>query len=215
MADTSIDLAKNVIINYKDITSWILLVIIIIIGFINYRKDVILSKKIESFKADLTKKEIKFTRHTELQIECLKGMYDHIVTLHFSFVNFLNPPYKTHELLEKQIETFPSDFDQTINFTHRNKILLPEEVTIQMRILHEKYRRIYEICRDETAILGATREYEGPFNSFHEFITKHGEENYITARIENLKKQPDIKTFENDVVKLRELIENYFKTLVS
>lgn len=215
MADTSIELAKNVIVNYKDITSWTLLLIAIIIGFVNYRKDVMLSKKIESFKADLTKKEIKFTRHTELQIETLKLLYNHVVTLHFTFLNFLNPPYKTHELLEKQIETFPKDFDETLNFTHRNKILLPDEITTQIRVLHDKYARIYEVCRDETAILGATREYQGPANSFHKFITNDGEENYLASRIENLKKHPDIQTFESEIKNLRELIENYFKTLVS
>ncbi len=215
MADTSIDLAKNVIVNYKDITSWILLTIIIIIGFINYSKDVSLAKKIESFKADLSKKEIKFTRHTELQIECLKGMYDLVVTLHFSFSNFSNPPYKTFELLQKQIEIFQSDFNKTITFTHRNKILLTDEIIEKIRVVHDKFNKIDEVCKDEIALLLTIQEYDDPTNSYHLYLTSIGEENYIAGRIEELNKNEDVQTFESDIKKLREQIENYFKTLVS
>ena len=215
MTDSSLELTKNVIVNYKDITSWILLGIILIFAYVNYRKDAALAEKIESFKAELTKKEIKFTRHSELQIECLKNLYDLVVTLHFSFVNLSNPPYKKHELLQKQIETFQSDFDKTITFTHRNKILLTDEITAQIRIVHDKYRKIYEVCREEIFLLLSIQEFNDPTNTYYLYITTVGEEKFIKGRIENLNKNPDIQTFEADLLKLRELIENYFKTLVS
>lgn len=137
MADIPIDLAKNVIVNYKDITSWILLGIILILTCINYFKELKLSKTVESFKADLTKKEIKFTRHTELQIECLKKLYDLVVSFHFSFLNFSEPPYKTHEWMLKNIRTLKTNFDSTLIFFHRNKILLTDEIIAQIGIIHE------------------------------------------------------------------------------
>ncbi|MEL1240392.1 hypothetical protein [Flavobacterium flavipallidum] len=215
MSETTIDITKNVLVNYKDITNWFLLIVIIVIGGINYRKDILLSKKIESFKADLTKREIKFTRHTELQIECLKALYDQIVTLHFSFTNFTNPPYNTHELLQKQIETFHFEFDKTLIFTHRNKILLTDEITNKMKVLHEKYKRINEVSRDEIILLTSILEYPDPNNTQYHYITTAGEENFIKQRIEKLRKLPDVQTFENDIKELREEIEIYFKTLVS
>nr|WP_199002163.1 hypothetical protein [Flavobacterium sp. ASV13] len=215
MADIPIDLAKNVIVNYKDITSWILLGIILILTCINYFKELKLSKTVESFKADLTKKEIKFTRHTELQIECLKKLYDLVVSFHFSFLNFSEPPYKTHEWMLKNIRTLKTNFDSTLIFFHRNKILLTDEIIAQIGIIHEKFKRIEVLCRTETDNLYEAEEYYGSSDSQILYTTPENEVDYIKGRIETLNKNSDIQTFEADIKKLRAEIENYFRTLVN
>lgn len=215
MTDTPVEIAKNVIVNYKDITSWILIGIVIIIGIVNYRKDVLLSKKIESFKAELNKNEIKFTRHTELQIECLKKMYDLVVMFHFSFSNFSNPRYKTHEWLQKSIRTLETNFDNTIIFSHRNKILLTDSIIEQVGVIHEKFKKIEILCRKETDDLDEIENYHGTSDPQILYDTPEDEVNYIKGRIEKLNKNTDIQTFEADIKKLRSEIENYFKTLVS
>ncbi|MCD0475410.1 hypothetical protein LPB87_13515 [Flavobacterium sp. EDS] len=215
MIETTTELAKNVIVDYKDVTSWILLLVLIVIGIVNYLKNISLTKAIETFKSDLTKKEFKFTRHAELQIECLKKMYDLVVSFHFSFTNLIAPSYKTHEDLQKNIESFQVNFLHVINYSHRNKILLTDEIVKQIRIIHEKFKKIDALCRLETGLLSEIEEHHGSSDPQVLYQTSEAEVEYIKLRIKKLNENVDVKFYEADIEKLRELIENYFKKLVA
>lgn len=215
MADTPVELAKDVIVNYKDITSWGLLLTSILIGYINYRKDVSLAKKIESFKAELNKNEIKFTRHTELQIESLKQMYDLVVSFHFSFTNFSRPQYKTHDSLQKNIRTLQASFIKTMTFSNRSKILITDEIIEQVKIVNDKFNRIEELLVEEINSLLEVEEHNGSNDPQYIYGTPENEVGSIDKRIKKLNENVDVQTFEADILKLRKEIENYFKTLVS
>lgn len=214
MADTPIELAKNVIVDYKDDTSWILIIIVIASGIIQYLQNLSLAKTVETFKSDLSKKEIKFTRHTELQIECLIKMYDFVVSYHFSFCELSSPIYFTHDILKSNINIFQSNFLQTINYCHRNKILLTEEIIEQIRMIYEKFKRIEVLCRSEFEFLSQFEEQKGSIDPQILYGYADEEVLFIKSRVKKLNDDEDIKTYEEDIKKLRELIENYFKQLV-
>ena len=105
MADTT-EYVKDILSDYKEHMSWILLVYAVITAIIQYYQNVRLAKKVEKYKNELAKNEIKFTRHTELQIETLKQLYDSVVKIHFSFTELKTPTDKTHEALHKNMKTF-------------------------------------------------------------------------------------------------------------
>lgn len=215
MEDASIELAKNVVVNYKDVTSWILLAVIIIIGIVRYFQSVKLSKTIETFKAELSKKEIKFTRHTELQIECLKKMYDMVVAYHYSFMHFTKPSYLSHNLLKSNLTRFQETYALTIQYCHRNRILLTDEITAQAKILQEKSEKIEKVCIVEYNLL-IEREDQGGSQTDMQRIygTSENEIKEVSHAVIRINANDDVKSFEGEIIKLRELIENYFKQLV-
>lgn len=105
------------------------------------------------FKAEFSKKEIKFTRHTELQIECLKKMYDYVVAYHYSFTNFTKLSYFSHNLLKSNLTRFQEAYALTIQYCHRNRILLTDKITAQAKILQEKSKKIEKVCIMEYNLL--------------------------------------------------------------
>lgn len=215
MKEASIDLVKNVALNYKDIMSWFLLVVIIIIEIVRYKQNVKLAKTVESYKFDLSKSEIKFTRHTELQIECLKKQYDLLVTFHFSYSSLVKLGDKQHHWFKLKMKEFRDDFSDTLTFSHRNRILLPDEITAQLRIIHEKFKGIEDLLDAEAKSLGDLEDAHSTYNPQEIYRTEQNEIAYISGRIEKLNQEEDIRTFEVDLELLRKLIEDYFKKLVS
>ncbi len=215
MTKSTPELIEDILGEYKEYMSWILLVFVIISALLQLFLNWLLASKIEKYKNDLTKGEIKFTRHTEMQIECLKKMYDILVTFHFSFSNLIKPPYLTHETLQNNIKSFQVNFLHTVNFCHRNKILLTDEIVKKIGIVHEKFNKIDVLCRLETDELSAIEDYFGSLEPQVLYKNPEDEVEYIKLRIIKLNENNDVKSYEADIKELRELIENYFKQLVS
>jgi hypothetical protein len=212
MADNSIDLAKNVIVNYKDVTSWILLIILIIISIVNYKKNISLAKTVEKFKSDLTKKEIKFTRHTEMQIECLRNFYELAVTLHFSFINL--QVREEINSLKAAITDLNTNFQNLLFFSHRNRILLPEEIAKQYKIVNTKFNTLNSLSKKELSELFWLEERNLNANVESIYDDQKNEKTEVKKIITKLKTNTDVTDLEVEIQKLRRLIEDYFKQLV-
>jgi hypothetical protein len=212
MADIMNEVVKNVVVDYKDITSWILLVIVIVTGIFQYLQNVRLAKTVEKFKGDLAKNQVRFTRHSELQIECLKNYYDLIVTLHFGYT--LVQSKKDHHGLKKCIKTTQDDFLKVLFYSHRNRILLTDEIVTQFQIVHEKFKIWNSLTSIELNEMDGLEDYECSSDVERIYKNSDVQINSIKQRIKNLNKNKDIKTIENEILMLRKLIENYFKQLV-
>lgn len=163
MPQTPTESIQKLIENPADKTSWILIIIAILINLYQLLQNKRLEKTLEKFKNDLAKNQFKFTRYTELQIESLKNMYDQVVEFHFAFTNLTQPRYKTHDSLKSNIILFQDTFNDMITFGHKNKILLPEDFVIQIRKIHLKFNKIDTLCRNEFYRLN---QLEDDFNSF-------------------------------------------------
>lgn len=209
---SEIEIGKSIIENPGDLTSWFLLLIVIGIGIVNYFKNRSLGNKIEAFKSELNKKEVKFTRHTELQIECLKKFYDHLVTVDYSF-HKINKVEK-HQQLKDYIKDSKKTFVDLIFYTHRNKILLTEEMVDQFIILHEKFLLWSEITSIDYDDLIWREENERSADPNRIYGNEQLEFESIKDKIEKIYSNKDIKDIRQDLSKLRSLVEDYFKDLV-
>lgn len=218
MSKTTPELVEDILSNYKENMSWILLVFAIFSALLSaslqYVQNLKLAKKVEEYKNELSQKELKFTRHTEMQIECLKKMYDQVVTFHFSFTNLINPIYKTHGSLKKNIKSFQDIFNQTMHYSHRNKILLTEDIIKQIGIIHTKFKKIEILCRSEYDNLNQLEDHNNTDEAQYLYTTEIEEVEFIQLAIERLNENQDVKSFEAEILKLRASIENYFKKLV-
>nr|WP_294926681.1 hypothetical protein [uncultured Flavobacterium sp.] len=143
MAQTVTDPIQKVVEDPTDKTAWILICIAILINLYQLWQNKMIAKTVEKFKDDLVKSQYKFTRHTELQIECLKKYYDLIVTLHFSYQLFQNK--ENHDGFKKSIKQIQDDFLKVLFFSNRNKILLTAEILEQYRIVYTKFQTWNEL----------------------------------------------------------------------
>ncbi|MDR6760272.1 hypothetical protein J2Y38_000451 [Flavobacterium sp. 2755] len=219
MAKTTPELVEEILSNYKENMSWILLAFALLSTLVSttlqYFQNWKLSQKVEAYKNQLAKSEIKFTRHTELQIETLKQLYDLVVKIHFSFTELKTPMDKTHEALHKNMKTFQAVCYETAIYVHRNKILLTDDIMAQFRVFHNKYREIEKLCILESEELVRIEDINGSFDPQILYGSQERENEYINSRLQILNDNSDVSTFEDDILKLRELIENYFKKLVA
>jgi hypothetical protein len=214
MAETSIEFAKNVIINYKDITSWILLGIILIFAFINYKKEAALAKEIEKIKSELSKKEIKFTRHTEMQIECLKTMYEMLVSYHYELTKLLYPKEANIDSFKKSIETSRNTFYELIMFCQRNRILLTDSIVIQFRLVHNKFNEHKKFIEIEEKAISNLEDLNQTKDPNYLYGTAEIEGQHVINHLKSISDKFNTTEYEDEVQNLREIIENYFKNLV-
>jgi hypothetical protein len=219
MAKTTPELIEEILSNYKENMSWILLTFAVLSTLVStalqYFQNLKLSKKVEAYKNQLAKSEIKFTRHTELQIETLKQLYDLVVKIHFSFTELKTPVDKTHEALHKNMKIFQAVCYETVIYTHRNKILLTDDILDQFRVVHDKYRKVEKLCILESEELVRIEDINGSYDPQILYGSQERENEYINSRLNMLNNNFNVSTFEDDISKLREIIENYFKKLVS
>ncbi|WP_339919582.1 hypothetical protein [uncultured Flavobacterium sp.] len=199
---------------YKQFMIWILLGFAILIILSQYIYNLRLSKKIETFKGELKRNEITFSRYSELQIECLKIMYNHVVDLHFSFNNLLHPQFQTHDYLKEKIKSLIVAFNANMNYYHRNKILLTDDIIAQIEIVHKKFNLIKIILKGQLHSLSDLEELNESVNPQEIYGDPETEVSQISDRIKELNKNSEISTFEKDVKKMRTLVEKYFKELI-
>jgi hypothetical protein len=214
MADTT-EYVKDILSDYKEHMSWVLLGYATITASLQYYQNVRLAKKVEKYKNELAKNEIKFSRHSEMQIECLKNMYEILVESHYSLNGLLNPIHFTHHSFKKNVVLIKNNFAKLIDFTHRNRILITDEIIEQFKIVHSKFQTLDSLCADEVNDLIGLEDYECSSEPERIYKNPQKEIESIKERIIKLKKNPDIQTIDNETVKLRKSIETYFKELVS
>lgn len=219
MAKTTPELVEEILSNYKENMSWILFIFALLstlaTATLQYFQNLKLSKKVEAYKNQLAKSEIKFTRHTELQIETLKQLYDLVVKIHFSFTELKTPIDKTHEALHKNMKIFQAVCYETVIYTHRNKILLTDDILAQFRVVNDKYKEVEKLCILESEELVRIEDINMSYDPQILYGSQERENEYINSRLKLLNDNFNVSTFEDDISKLREVIENYFKKLVA
>lgn len=215
MTKTTPELVEEILSNYKENMSLILLSFALLSTLVSaalqYFQNWKLSEKVEAYKNQLAKSEIKFTRYTELQIETFKQLYDLVVKIHFSLLELKTPMDKTHEALHKNMKTFQAVCYENVIYFHRNKILLTDE----FRVVHNKFREIEKLCILESEELVRIEDINGSFDPQILYGSKEKENEYIKSRLKMLNDNSYVSTFEDDILKLREVIETYFKKLVT
>lgn len=192
---------------------YVFLLFIIISSLIPILQNWFVNKKIENLRNELKRSEIKFNRHVEMQIECLKTLYDKLVDFHFSFHHLTNPDYLTHSSLKININNLLEIFSSNMNYFHRNRILLPEELIAQIGIVHNKMKINKKVLREELVDLSDVEERSSSEDPQVIYGDGDIEVTSIKNRLEKLNLNESMKTTEAEIIKLRRLVENYFQQL--
>ena len=200
---------------YEQYHKYALLSIIIIIAAFQIWQAVIVSKKIEKFKNDLKRSEIKFSRFQNMQIDALKAIYDQIVTFHYANHRLINLSVFTHESLKSHIIDWDEQGSKFIDFIHRERILMPPNLVNEFKEFETVMRKISTRLGEESLGLKSleddyqTDDVQTLYGNYEDEVAS------VKQRWTKLMINEDVKNSEDSFHKVRKSVEKYFGELIN
>ncbi len=197
--------------DYKKYHLVILICLVIIIALIQIIHSIWVTRKIEKFKTELKKSEIKFSRHNELQINSLREIYHRLVS--FQLANNLifksKPRTVGHLKYKNRINGWIKSYIECADEFAKEKILLTTELKVLFGRTLKDFEEVKDILLSERESLDYLEMlYEGNWYEMYDF--EENELYKISDKIDKLKNKESIKNSENNIRELREKIESEF-----
>ena len=197
--------------DYKNYHLWILIGFTLLIGATQILQTLWISKRLERFKNQLKKSEIKFSRYSELQINALRSIYHLLCEFHRANIRLFDstPENIGHNdykyLLKNWIEKYYAAADELA----KERILLTPEITATVSDSIKAFDSVKNIVQAEHKHLS---EFEADNFGSHELMYEFEENEIetISKAIEKLKKEDVIKNSNKTIKKLRDKIEEHF-----
>lgn len=199
---------------YKEYHQYTLIAIIILMAGYQIWQAIFVSGKIEKFKADLKKSEIKFSRFHNMQIDALKMLYDRIVTFHYKNHRLFSPKSTSHNSLKRKTNEWLAEFDVVIDTFHRERILLPPELVEIIKKFENNFQKISVRLNEEMQSLSDLEEKHQSNDEQVIYGSPDIEDEVLKFRMKSLNENEHIKNSENIIRELRSSIEKYFAELV-
>ena len=199
---------------YKNYYLFILIGFTLIIALLQVIQTLIVTKKVENFKNELKKSEIRFSRYNELQITVLRKIYHQLAS--FQLANNLLFHSGTnkigHTKFENRINEWIKNYLDCANELAREKILLPTEIKELFSKTIKDFDEIKSILINERENLNYLEmQYSGDWNSMYEF--EGNELEIITKKLNVIKEKKSIKNSDKHIRELREKIEVVFQKM--
>mgnify|MGYP003672286779 CR=1 FL=1 len=198
---------------YKDYHIYALIILTLIMIVFQILQTIFVSRKIERFKNELKRSEIKFSRFNNLQIDALKSIYDNLVTFHYKNFRLFFPSTYGHGSLKVKMDEWKSEFNSIMDIFHREKILLPSDLKNKVKDFEIKFNVIFMALKNELQSISEMEEYDGTEDVQILYGNPEKEVESIKSRIERLKKITEIEQSEKTIKDLRQNIEDYFESL--
>lgn len=199
---------------YKDYHQYALISILILMAIYQIWQALFVSRKIETFKTDLKKSEIKFSRFHNMQIDTLKILYNRIVTFHYKNHNLFTPTSTCHSSLKSKIKEWRAEFYLVIETFHRERILLPIELVAVVKKFENNFQEILVRLNEELKSLNDLEEANSSIDEQVIYGSVEVENDALTFRLKSMNENEHIKNSEKIFRELRESIEKYFAELV-
>jgi hypothetical protein len=214
MEDLVKQILEKYLTEYKNYHLFILIGFTLVITLIQVIQTLIVTRKVENFKNELKKSEIRFSRYNELQITVLRKIYHQLAS--FQLANnllFNNGANKIgHTKFENRINEWIKNYLDCANELAREKILLPTEIKELFSKTIKDFDEIKSILINERENLNYLEmQYSGDWNSMYEF--EGAELPTITKKLNIIKEKDSIKNSDKHIRELREKIEVVFQKM--
>ncbi len=197
--------------DFKEYHLIILVVFTIVIALIQIIQSIIVTRKIERFKNDLKKSEIKFSRYNELQINALRKIYHQLAEFqYYNNLIFRAKPYSVdHQKFKNRINGWVKAYIENANDFSKERILLtPELKNLYSRTIKD-FEEVKKMLLNEHENLEYLEmSHGGVWQEMYQF--EQEELGVISSKIEKLKELESIKNSNKHIVELREKIEELF-----
>lgn len=199
---------------YKNYHLYILIGFTLVIALFQIIQTLIVTNKVEKFKNELKKSEIRFSRYNELQITVLRKIYHQLAS--FQLANNLlfkiEPNSIGHSKLKIRINEWIKNYIDCANELAREKILLPTEIKELFSKTIKDFDEVKEILISERENLNYLEmQYSGDWNSMYDF--EDNELNIITQKLNLIKEKDSIRNSDKHIRELRVKIEEVFQKM--
>lgn len=211
------ELVKNALDEYfsdfKEYHLIILILFTIIIALMQIFQAFLVSKKIEKFKNELKKSEIKFSKYNQLQIEALSEIYPMLSDLQTNTViikSEINKTGTSPERISKLAENWGKSFNEVfLNFTQK-KYILTKSINSKYSILIGQLIKMnsYVKAEKELSLLYITMD-----NGNVEFMGDEEDRNLISDKLSKLNKEEIMTVTTDTISNLQSEIQSHFQEM--
>lgn len=211
MSNTDIikQILKEYFSNYTEYHLYILLAFTIIIALIQIIQAVWISKRIETFKNELKKSEIKFSRYNEMQIKTLSESYNLLSEFNESTLNTTNGNHSP-EVMRQLTKKWLEDYYNFHRHYSKNRFIFLSSTKVKLSLIFatfEKMKTIVKIEQDYSRIHFTDEHGSVQFAGNYDDLAK------IHKELNKLDKNTTIKYVLANIESLKKDIEDYFTNL--
>lgn len=210
---TSNTLAKY-LDDYKDYQLITMLVFVFLMLIIQFSYSMLLTRKIEKFKAILSKSEIKFSRYHNLQVDALRAIYDKLVRFGYANSVLFNSEYNLNNHIDfiKRIDNWSLLYIECVKEFSKEKILLPQRLKSLVSHNLSNFEFVNNaISKVRNELLLLEESVKGDFSSI--YSNEEEELSLINERIDSLRKNMVVNESANNINGLRQCVEEYFEEM--
>lgn len=207
------NILKNYFEDYKEFHVWAIIITLFLTVLFQIIQAIYVSNRIEKYKNELKKSEIKFSRFNELQIESLKSIYDKIVDFHYMNFRLFFPVKYEHNNFKNRIDDWKKGFNELMDIFHREKILLPSNLKIKIKDFEQKFNIIFINLNLEIDRLRDIENLNESYDVQEIYLNYSAEVENIKSRLDFLNNINEISQSETTIKELRLMIEDYFENL--
>ena len=188
----------------------ILIAFTVIIALIQVIQSILVSKKIEKFKNELKKSEIKFSKYNQLQVQALNELYPILSELLIYTASVeIELKKASPEKLNLLLEDWGKAFAKVIENYMLKRYILPNNIK-------KEFGKLTGILDEVNAYVRAEKKMSSLFatiNNKVEFMGKDKGREEISDELINLKKDGLVYDSMIEINKLQSEIENYFESI--
>jgi hypothetical protein len=195
---------------YKEYNLIIFFVFALLTVLINIIQNIIITRKLEKYKSELKKSELKFSVYNQLQIESLSKLFQQLTEFKDTTSIISKSESKSPESYQQIAVIWSNKFFETTKIFSKEKYILPKNIKNRYTEIHQNFKTLFEYIKNEKELKSNffTNEvgdvvFEGDYQNLNE----------LTEKIQKFNRNDIFAKAINDIELVRKEIEKHFEKL--
>lgn len=195
---------------YKEYNLIIFFVFALLTVLINIIQNIIITRKLEKYKSELKKSELKFSVYNQLQIESLSKLFQQLTEFKDTTSIISKSESKSPESYQQIAVIWSNKFFETTKMFSKEKYILPKNIKNRYTEIHQNFKTLFEYIKKEKELKSNffTNEvgdliFEGDYQNLNE----------LTEKIQKFNRNDIFAKAINDIELVRKEIEKHFEKL--
>ena len=195
---------------YKEYNLIIFFVFALLTVLINIIQNIIITRKLEKYKSELKKSELKFSVYNQLQIESLSKLFQQLTEFKDTTSIISKSESKSPESYQQIAVIWSNKFFETTKMFSKEKYILPKNIKNRYTEIHQNFKTLFEYIKNEKELKSNffTNEvgdviFEGDYQNLNE----------LTEKIQKFNRNDIFAKAINDIELVRKEIEKHFEKL--
>ena len=164
---------------YKEYNLIIFFVFALLTVLINIIQNIIITRKLEKYKSELKKSELKFSVYNQLQIESLSKLFQQLTEFKDTTSIISKSESKSPESYQQIAVIWSNKFFETTKIFSKEKYILPKNIKNRYTEIHQNFKTLFEYIKNEKELKSNffTNEvgdviFEGDYQNLNELTEK-------------------------------------------